>query len=246
MAYSFWSQRYRKYEQLTLPGLALVVAVALTVIVLIPQMNSLWQDQQEIRELNKKLAALKEKAALLQTLDAAELANRSDKLRQSVPNNEDLGYFILGAKDATNKSGMKFRGVEMMAQSEKPAEAAGTPEIAKRKTVVMVKKNQTTLEISLQGNLAPLVEFLRLAEESLPLNKIVKFNFSRQQTQEMIGKVTVDYFYLPLPETIGAPEAQLPVITQAEEQVYSQIAEFTAPEVVELPEVPVGNTNLIL
>ena len=245
---SFWSQR-QKYEPLMLPAVSVVVVLLLTVLVLIPQVRRLVVDFREIGELRERVRVLSEKAVVLGNLDRAELAVRSSKLSQALPSDEDLGYFLTAIRSMARRSGSQFNGVELLGRAdvEQPIYAEGVPQAARKRVPLRQKEDAVLIAVILQGEVAALQQFLLEVERSIPLASLTELFFGGERgASELTAKLTLKYFYSPLPETIGVRAQPLQVITGAEEQVYDQLAEFAEPEVVELPRVPTGNKDLIL
>ena len=242
----FYAQR-KSLEQLSLPGISVLLVVILTVVVLIPQIIGSISDQREIGDLRLKVARLTEKATLLANLDSAELSVRSLELSQALPADEDLGYFMTAIRSMSRRAGLVFTGVDFVGGGvSQPTYAPGVPKVARRRVAVQPKENFVRLAVLLSGDMGSLETFLREVEASVPLSVIEEFSFSRDQGSLLVARLTLKYFYSPLPETLGKTDQPAPVVTQAEEQLYDRLTEFRAPEVVQLPRIPTGNPNLML
>lgn len=244
---SFWSQRNR-YRQLMVPGLSLVAIILLTVLVMIPQIQNAVADRRETLELRVRVAVLKQKSEVLANLDVVELNIRSDKLAAALPSTNDLGYFLLGVRSMAERAGVLFQGMELVGvERTAVTEASGVPAIARRQTQVRKQENVARILVQLSGDIEQLRRFLQEVEESIPLAHVDEFSFGNVDADGFLrARVTLKYFYSPVPDALGKAEQELPVVSAAEEQVYRRILELREPDVVELPRVPTGNQNLFL
>ncbi len=246
---SFEAQSYfKRYKELLLPSVTLVLVVALTLLVLLPQIYRVVEDFKGLGKLKTKLGLLNEKAILLENLDVAELTIRTREVMLDLPVEEDLGYFVGSVRNTVEKSGVALEGVQLAATAE--VQATASAEAASK----LVSSGRTSelyipLKINIGGSLVALRQLLTDLNVSAPVSEMQSFAFGRSAGDELFGgSVTVHYYYFPAPATIGLAEQPLAVVTASEESTYQQLAQLRKLELGAagaLPEVKTGQEEFI-
>ena len=245
---SFEAQSYfRRYRQLVLPTITLLVVVVLSLTVVVPQVLQAYNDWRSLGDLNKKRAVLIEKGTVLENLDAGELTVKVREVVTDVPTDEDLGYFVGSLRGTVERSGSALYGVQLVGVAEVQAasvSAATTVRTAKPSG----KERSIPLAVNVKGSLDGLRQLLTDIDSSAPLSETQGFSFSRNLKDEVFsGSLTVRFFFSPLPTTIGAVDLPLSVITSADETIYEQLAQLKKIEDAAgtLPEVETGQEEFI-
>lgn len=239
---SFEAQSYlKRYRQLILPTVTLVMVVGLTLAVVIPQTVQAVADWKSLQALKQQVGVLTEKATVLSNLDLNELTVRTREVVADIPNDEDLGYFVAGVRSIAEQSGTGFGQVDLVGVAQ--VEASAT---AETKTAAKKGEQVIPLKVGVSGSLSDAKEFLRVVNNSVPLVELLEFQYGRGLGEDNFGgSVTLNFFYLGVPTTIGAVDQPMPVITSAEEETYQALASYLEPKTMEVQTVQTGNKEFI-
>lgn len=231
----------QKYEQLTIPIISVLFVLVLTALVVVPQFSNLLADKKQINQLKEELANLDKKSQVLANLDAAELNIKTEKLYRAIPADQDLAYYILAIRSMARRSGVQFTGIDLGKISI--SKAAVKTKSKNR----LAADNTVQLAVMLKGQLQQLKEYLNQIETSIPLVIINEFSFSQAAEGGNIlsAKLVLDFYFLLDPDSLGKLTDPVSVITAADNLEFERIDGLSEPEVISLPRVPVGNTNLM-
>jgi len=224
----------RRFEQLTVPGLVVLVVVLLTLLVLLPQAKGLFEDIKQNRLLKEQGETLNQKATTLKSLDPTELTNRVNKLELATPSEQDVGYFLNGLRSVTRRAGVEFNGADLLVSKSQLEEGP------REETTVQ-------MDVKVAGELLGLRQFLREIDESLPIMELESFSFRRSgDGVKFDGSLQILFYFLPKPNQIGKVSNPLVVVSKSEKDLYDQIFNLKEPDVVRMKRVPLGNPKPLL
>lgn len=248
---TFEAQSYlKRYHQLVLPTITLVLVVVLTLAVLVPQILVLVDDFGALGKLQSEVGNLRQKATLLASLDNTELQLKVLKLTVALPLTKDLGYFVGAGRMVAQSSGVAFEGVEFLGDQDAPPPPTqnkgarlGEKAVAKKTSQ---KRAASSMRLTVRADMAGIQQLLTTAANSLPLNDVEELSFSRSPGESLLrGTLNLSFYFSPAPQSIGASDQPLPVLTSADESTYQTVAQFSEPETSLLPEVEVGQEIFI-
>jgi hypothetical protein len=225
-----WYQR-NKYDRVTIPIIAVISTLLLTAFVLVPQIQQISSEYDSLKIKRENLKLISEKANLLANLDISELNSRAASLQGILPTNEDLGYFVVATRNISSRAGVSLVGVNFFDEEQDEDESG----------------NATLLSVKINGTLDGIRGAVLELERSAPISEIVTLTSSKLDSSQLYtANILVKFYYEPLPESLSKIGQSLTVITAANEKTYETLLDFTQPDLVSLPRVPVGNVNLML
>lgn len=203
-----------------------IILAFFTWIFLWPRIGQVWTAREKLEEEKGRLAKLQEKVRILQGLDETVLTGRVKITIQAVPPEKNflevLG--ILNQKAAENNLIMDNLKV--------------TPG-----ALTFDQKGKLNVKFSAEGRTEDLQNFLEATKKLFPLVTATGSRIVFTPPGETAkGDLTVEFYYQPLPKTLGPVDAPVEKLNDQEEKFLSKLSEFTAPEEIVIP-LPAGKAN---
>ena len=114
----------------------------------------------------------------------------------------------------------------------------------KKYLIAAVAKRRRKIKLMAIGEGAKITNFLKEIEKTAPLMRVndLKINQEKELDEAEIG---LNYYFLPLPKTLGKTEQSVSPITPEEEKVFEKINEFTLMETIGVSTpAPLGKSDL--
>ncbi|HUS52059.1 MAG TPA: type 4a pilus biogenesis protein PilO [Candidatus Bathyarchaeia archaeon] len=215
---------------LAIGGLILI----LTVFFLVPNISQIIKNRQELAQEKERLASLTQKLADLEGLDEVELSTRADLVLKALPVEKDVPLIL------TTLSGLgEETGVVLTKISATPGELS-TAAAQKKES----KTNSLDFEITISGTLGSITNFLDRLVSTLPVIQVNSVSLGADDPEAGV-EISLDAYFFPLPETLGAVEKPIVKISTDEEIAYKKIEKVRPPPGGEtLPLVGSGKENL--
>lgn len=244
--------KVRKY--LYLPFLVVVVVVALTAVVVGPNLGKVSRLRKEIAASRKELGGLEDKSEMLESMDEEELEEKVKVLERILPSTKDV-YGLLaslnGLAEENQVSLANFEVVPGSIATEAATASAGTRKDSsnRRRTAASKQSSLESLNFSLQavGGFDSVRQFVEKIEDLQPLMKLTKVTLSdRKQRFEFLqatpsattlinANIELDLFFVPLPERLGELGDPVFELTQKESELYEELQKYGAYE-AEVPQ----------
>lgn len=220
------------------PLVVLGLIVLVSVVFLSPKAVEIIRIQRQISSERKTLAKLTKKIAELEGIDKVELANKVESLVQTLPPEKDVPAVIVTLKTISRDLGVEIIGINVS-----PGEISS--EAAQVRTEEKFGLPILAIKLGLTGEMDKIKAFLDRVEFIAPLMRIEKISISRTRELKIAANLDLQTFFLPFPQTLGAAETPLSVISQTEESVYQKVSLYqpvASPENL-LPVVQSGKEN---
>ncbi len=212
-----------------------------------PKIGAIIEGQRRLSQNKQVLARLTEKAAALEGLDQTELTRKTDILLAALPTEKDVPRFLATYKELAQKIEVVIQQIEV-----NPGKLA-TPEdeqVAPEGGQASPEGGQASpppflvFQIGVSGELEKVGIFLDELEKTLPLMRLKEVSLSQKEENLFESEIELQAFFLFLPGELGPVEEALPLISQREEEVYRQLADFKSVELKEsLLLTPAGKEN---
>jgi len=214
---------YSLYRPFLLPGIVFLLVFASAFLLVIPRISSSWQLRQEIVEERTKLALLTQKEAILEGLDLFELEKKNELLLKALPAKK-RPILALNSIKALGES----KGLTEFTFNLNPG-LMSSPAANPKTKVSTNEKNKIELFVSFLGSQEQITEFVFDLEKLLPVVEVLDLNIESREEDFSQINLSLISFYLLLPESLGAMEAQLVGLSQKEEEIYTRLTDFKTP-----------------
>jgi len=200
------------------PLAVIAMVTMLTLLIVRPTLIKVITGQQENQKNKKILAQLIDKAEKLSSIDEVEMQKRVKSIEEVLPSEKPVMELINVLEQLSAEKEVIFSGIEL-----KP----GTIE----EKAVNNPSKQKSLDISfnIEGKLANVSSFINDLEKTPPLMKIetmdLKFIGGREE-KNLQTSLTVKVFYQSAPETIGAVDQPLAMLTDEERETLKKISSY--------------------
>jgi type IV pilus assembly protein PilO len=105
------SPLYVKYQIYIIPGISALIAVAILIIIIIPQILSSLSVNEEISAIESKKTQYEEKANILKNVNVDEYQNYNNIITQALPPEQDLSGAVDQISQLAVQSGLKLDGI---------------------------------------------------------------------------------------------------------------------------------------
>lgn len=202
----FSSPVYLRYKQFIVPGIVLVIAILISMLVTIPQFLRLFETFKNISDLNQQKEFLQNKVAALQTLDQVQYQKDLDIALMALPVDKNIPGVTGEILVALSGSGMSMDGLTF---ANAPLESE--------------KVEEFTLRLEVTGTQESLSNFLERVKLTPRLIRMTSVDVGKTKSGLVSASVGFVTLYQQLPKKIGAVEEPVPQITAADTQVLADI-----------------------
>jgi len=173
----------------------------------------------DLRTMQEEIAGIQKKATMLQSVDLLELEQTARDVLAGVPPDKSVSTLLSTIEAVATKynlyiSDMSIEGIASLAKDS-------------AKPVTKPEGNILTEGISLQGELIQLRNFLTECVRVRRLMRVKDMVITSMPKSNLItAKLTIEVFYLPLPQTIGKISDALDPFSQKELATIEKIKSY--------------------
>ena len=213
-------QRIIRFHKTLVVYSALLIAGLICLFVgLIPAIGKSIALIKDLRTMQEEIAGIQKKASMLQSVDLLELEQTARDVLAGVPPDKSVSTLLSTIEAVATKynlyiSDMSIEGIASLAKDS-------------AKPVTKPEGNILTEGISLQGELIQLRNFLTECVRVRRLMRVKDMVITSMPKSNLItAKLTIEVFYLPLPQTIGKISDALDPFSQKELATIEKIKSY--------------------
>lgn len=216
---------FRQYREIIISAGVLITCVLGLLLGVIPLVQKTMTLRRESKDLSAEVEILKQKVAILQSVDEDAMKRDVQTLLSAVPSDKSIST-VLGTLDGlTAKTGVSA-GNFSLARLGSLATASAQRLTTDEK---VVGSNIVPFTISISGSLDQIQAFLATSISVRRTFRVRTFNVAFQKTASgsasmASANVTMDAFYSPLPTTIGSVGQPLADLTGEERELVAKVA----------------------
>lgn len=208
-----FSEILLKYERIIFVFIGIFL-VFLSWSFIIPKTNQVFEAKNSLAKEKSRLTKLQAKLADLESLNEFELSERTNLALKAVPDKKNVIGVMSSLRTQAAEKGLMIENLSV-SPGELMSTVSATPGPGK-----------LDFKIEIQGPLETILDFFTKMQESLPLVSL------RQVKIELVGgnaavSLTLESYFLPLPQTLGAIDLPVLKLTPDEEKVLNQISGFS-------------------
>jgi hypothetical protein len=209
----------RFHKTLVVYSALLTVGLISLFVGLVPAISKSVILVKDLRTMREEIASIQKKASMLQSVDLLELEQTARDVLAGVPSDKSVSTLLSTIEAVATKynlyiSDMSIEGIASLAKD------SGKP-------VTKPEGNSLTEGISLQGELIQLRNFLIECVRVRRLLRVKDMVITAMPKSNLItAKLTIEVFYLPLPQTIGKISDSLEPFSQKELATIEKIKSY--------------------
>jgi len=196
---------------------------------IIPKTRDVLEAKKALDQEKIRLSRLEAKLADLKTLNEFELSERTTLSLQAIPDKKNVMAVMTSLRTQATETGAAIESLQV-SPGELSATASAKPGVDK-----------LDFKLEIVGTLDSVLNLFEKIQSSLPLVSLsqVKIELSGET---VTVSLTLESYFLPLPETLEAIDSPVPKLTSDEEKVLGEISSYSFLPPVSFPPV-VGRTN---
>lgn len=204
-----------------------VIAGALSIFIIFPQISSIQKATRDLAKEQKKLTDLREKIELLADFQV-QFAAQEDILTNVFPQKKDVGLAVSSIRQLATNTQMEL--VSYTVRGEGEADGAGIPSL--------------NLDVTINGSAEGTTAFVDAVNNSLPLKSIENLQVVRNLVatgsagiQQFIQtRLSINSYFLPVDVTVNAATPIQP-FGERQIEVLNQLANYTLPPTTIAPSI---------
>ena len=239
-----------KYTSLAIPAVSILVCLAIFMLVVWPKFSQALQIKKSNAEFIQKADSLKQKAAILASLDKTELEKQVVAAEQLLPSDKNVFLFVSQIERAAASSGVLLNRVESTpgSLSSVPSEPSvnPAPSSAEVKTEIAPSIKAT---VSLTSGYSSLLSFLNnvlAIPRAVSISDLSVSAATSEGSAQLKASMSIVAYFKQMPTDLGSIEAPVAELTQPEKERLEKIIDTglaTTPS-VSVPQVPVGREDI--
>lgn len=191
-----------QYKIVIYPVLVGLASLFLIIFLILPQISGFFSGQSNLEVAKNRLEILTAKAEGLEAIDNDQLQKQVALAVTALPSGKDLARVIGVMQGVAKASGLALLSVQI-GQTTSSAASGGF-----------------SVKVEVSGSEFALSNFLRNVESSSRVMKVGAMDLAFSKVQNNIdAAVTVEVFYSPTPQALGAVTDSLPQITPEDEKI---------------------------
>ena len=232
-----WRKEYRNRRYLLWAVGAVFLAIVMVLAVVLPSSGQIFSLQQQYRDDQKTLLALRKKAATLDQVHTLPVYRDAAHINQVMPSKKPVFEMLAGLNEAGSQAQLALTDIELSpglvateSAQTKPASARGRPAAKKKRTDV----DTFTIKLTVRGSLDQINRFLELINQVAPLTNVTQteLNLGGKSVLAKLGIKTdfeadivleTYFFTQPILSTVDSP---LPEVSGQEETVITELNNF--------------------
>ncbi|MFZ5366311.1 MAG: type 4a pilus biogenesis protein PilO [Patescibacteria group bacterium] len=217
-----------KYERILFVLMG-VFLVFLSWFFIIPKTREVFEAKTALSQEKNRLSKLGAKLQDLESLNEFELSERTNLSLKAIPDKKNVIGVMTSLRTQAAEEGLTIESL-----SVSPGELVSTGS-------AKASLGKLDFKLEIQGSLEKVLGFFKKIQESLPLVSLkkVKIEFSGENATV---ELTLESYFLPLPQTLGVIDSPVPKLTSDEEKILTQISKFSYLPPVSFPP-GTGRTN---
>src|SRR3990167_316697 len=239
-----------KYTSLAIPAVSILVCLAIFMLVVWPKFSQALQIKKSNAEFIQKADSLKQKAAILASLDKTELEKQVVAAEQLLPRDKNVFLLVSQIERAAASSGVLLNRVESTPGSleavsgEPPANAPAPSAGAATEIAPSVKVN-----VSLTSGYSSLLQFLNNVStipRTVSISDLSVSSATSEGSAQLKVSMSIFAYFKPMPTDLGSIETPVTELTQSEKDKLEKIIDTglaTTPS-VSVPQVPIGREDI--
>lgn len=207
-----------------IPLLILVFCGAVSYFVLIPKISQVLDFRKEITVQKERITKLSEKLTTLDSYSETELLELSNLLLEAIPNEKNFYLLLSQSKEAFKQSNVSF-GKFSLSPGLVSSTSASTTQAKKD------DKDDSTvsLGVAFSSSFEALLNLIQKTEKSVPFLQLANLRLgtitpaSSSATFDLVGDLSIENYFRPLPKTLGTIETPLPKLSEADKKLLGEI-----------------------
>lgn len=197
---------YQKYKIIIYPVAVGLASLFLIVFIIYPQIRAFLNGRGTLDGVNQKAKFLDVKAQQLSQIDESDLNKKLALAVSAVPLDKDYGSIIGLIQQIGADSGVTVTNLSLSPSSNE-------------------KVTGFSARVEVAGGKLAIENMIAGIEKSPRVMKISAFDISSSNVDGGVGaSFVIEAYYAPAPQSLGAIDAQLPELSQKDEQILANLA----------------------
>ncbi len=215
--------RYSQYFPVVLPSAIIIFCVIIVLLFFVPQIDSWFSIQDEIKQTQERISKAKDNLELLQSSNTQNVDADFYAATSALPAQKDFAVILTALTNAASVAEITMDDFSFalgeVSQDSEASESAGTRKVAQ---VVTSENGMFPVRVSITagGTLTGVNAFVREIEEKLPLTQVENVDFTEGKAQ-----VTLAFFTRPFPEIILNETEPISLLTPQDKQMLQKLSE---------------------
>lgn len=202
----FSSPLYLRYQHLVVPGVVLVVAILISVLVTGPQLFKVLEAFKTIEDKSAEKSFYQQKIATLSGIDTELYRKNLDTALLALPVDKNIPGVTGELLVALSGSGMTLDGITFSG-------ADGAAD----------KTSEYTLRMEVSGSEESLESFMERVKLSPRIVKLTTIDVNKARNGNLTASISFVALYQPLPNNIGTVDQPVPEISEKDLQTLADI-----------------------
>lgn len=202
-----------KYERILFVLIG-VFLVFLSWFFIIPKTKQVFEAKNAFSQEKNRLKQLQTKLADLESLNEFELQERTNLSLKAIPDKKNVIGVMSSLRTQAAEGGLAIESL-----SVSPGELAATGS-------AKASLGKLDFKLEIKGSLEKILDLFGKIQESLPLVSLKQVKIGLSADNATV-ELTLESYFLPLPQTLGTIDSPVPKLTSDEEKVLTQISKFS-------------------
>lgn len=173
---------YSRYKGYIVPFFVIIVVILLFVKITVPSIEDLLKGYEEQKQSKLAIDIIRQNLNFLKSIDNSSLESQFRIVTKTLPLDKDFDSILNAISDSSNKSGVVLSGFKFTVGNLSKEE-------------IVSEYPSLNLEVTLDGNVEAVDNFIDTLAKTLPLSEITKIS-----AQKDLSIVTIEFYY----ETVEA------------------------------------------
>lgn len=227
------------------PFIVLIFCLGMALMFIKPKAEEIFQLRDNITAETERIVRLTEKENFLRSLNETALSDDLKILETALPSDKDVPSFMSTVNLLATEASISVTTISLS-----PGKiSTDTAKVNRGEKLIASDENATKLPINLtiEGSYDSVKNFITRMARAMPLQTVQSINFTRTADKEGIFGLLSSKFFLSIhyklmPKTIGKISDPLEEITKEEENLLSELVNYTKPSYVK-NFIPVGRED---
>lgn len=209
---------YSRNKYFIVPGIVIFVSLILIILIIVPQIKTLFEAQEEGKFASQRLEKLKKDLNTLQTLDGETLESQRKTSTMALPVNKDFGGILNALFTASQKTGVRIGRFSFQIGDISKEEQKD------------VNFSVISLKVSLENDIQRVNSFISEIQKTVPLSAIDLIT-----TDNRISTIDLLFYYKVLPPTGVTKDIVISPLSQEKKSLLDRINSFNNVQSINLP-----------
>ena len=210
----------RNYSSVFGWAILCIASTSAIIFVGIPTITRTVSSYNQMKTLKEEVSMLRQKAAILRSLDDSVLSNSLENLFSAVPIDKSLPTIFTTVESLASQSNV---GLTELSLSQAGAIASQSAQSA---TKSKDSKNVLSFSAHITGSIDQVKTFLTTAPAIRRLIRVKELSVSFEDDTNAAAALTMESFYLPLGIPLALDSQALELLSEPEERLMSRVAAF--------------------